>query len=62
MFYYPNREQAIKIQQALETLYKGIGGAYYSGDSAWQYVKDRTKVDLKSILEELAAENTSGKA
>lgn len=24
MFYYPNRTQAIKIQQTLETLYNGI--------------------------------------
>jgi hypothetical protein len=56
MFYYPNREQAIKIQQALETLYKGLNGFYYYGDSAWEYVRERTTVDLKRILEELAAE------
>lgn len=56
MFYYPNREQAIKIQSALETLYKGIGGEYYHGDSAWKYVKDRTGIDLKNILEKIAQE------
>lgn len=27
MFYYPQRSQAKKIQETLETLYKGIGGA-----------------------------------
>jgi|SRR2546423_546239 len=56
MFYYPNREQAIKIQRALETLYKGMNGFYYYGDSAWEYVRKRTGVDLKQILEKLAAE------
>jgi len=59
MFYYPNREQAIRIQQALETLYKGANGFYYSGDAAWAYVKQRTGVDLKRILEEIAAEKAT---
>lgn len=58
MFYYPNREQAMKIQSTLETLYKGIGGYYYYGDDAWSYVKDRTGVDLKNILEKIAQENS----
>jgi len=57
MFYYPNRTQAVKIQNTLETLYNGIGGEYYFGDSAWEYVKDRTKIDLKQILEDIAKEN-----
>lgn len=50
MFYYPNREQAIKIQETLKTLYIGIGGEYYSGDDAWEYLKKITNVDLKNIL------------
>ncbi len=58
MFYYPNRTQAIKIQNILETLYKGIGGEYYYGDNAWNYVKDRTTVNLKNILEKIAKENS----
>lgn len=58
MFYYPNREQAIKIQKTLETLYKGVNGYYYYGDSAWQYIKDTTDVNLKQILERIAEENT----
>lgn len=57
MFYYPNRAQAIKIQQTLETLYKGVNGQYYYGDAAWQYVKKRTGVDLFAILQTLAKEN-----
>jgi hypothetical protein len=54
MFYYPNRDQAIKIQTTLATLYKGVKGEYYFGDDAWAYVLDRTGVNLKQILEEIA--------
>jgi hypothetical protein len=57
MFYYPNRAQAIKIQQTLETLYKGVNGQYYFGDAAWKYVGQRTGVDLFRILIKLAQEN-----
>jgi hypothetical protein len=57
MFYYPNRAQAIKIQQTLETLYKGVKGHYYYGDAAWAYVKKRTGVELLAILQTLAREN-----
>ena len=58
MFYYPNRAQAIRIQQTLETLYLGVKGRYYYGDAAWAYVRDRTGIDLKAILLEIARENT----
>ncbi len=58
MFYYPNRAQAIRIQQTLETLYTGVGGEYYYGDEAWEYVKEQTGIDLKAILVKLAEENT----
>lgn len=58
MFYYPNRAQAIKIQQTLETLYEGVDGHYFYGDSAWEYVKNTTGVDLKAILTKIADENT----
>ncbi|MCO5194674.1 MAG: ApaLI family restriction endonuclease [Anaerolineae bacterium] len=57
MFFYPNRSQAIKIQQTLATLYSGVNGQYYFGDSAWDYVEKRTEISLKSILEKLADEN-----
>ncbi|MDR0299268.1 MAG: ApaLI family restriction endonuclease [Streptococcaceae bacterium] len=57
MFFYPNREQAIRIQQTLETLYKGIDGEYYYADSAWRHLKIVTGIDLKSILEKIANEN-----
>lgn len=56
MFYYPNRQQATRIQQALQTLYNGIGGQYYYGDNAWDYVEQRTGVNLKAILEGIANE------
>ena len=62
MFYYPNRDQAVRIQQSLETLYAGIGGEYYFGDAAWAYVRERTGVDLKDVLEELAAERAGNDA
>ncbi|MCX7086508.1 MAG: ApaLI family restriction endonuclease [Methylococcales bacterium] len=57
MFYYPNRTQAKRIQETLETLYKGIGGEYHWGDNAWAYVKQRTGFDLKLLLETIAEEN-----
>lgn len=56
MFYYPNRVRAIRIQDALETLYTGVKGHYHHGDGAWTYVHRRSGVDLKAILDELAAE------
>jgi hypothetical protein len=56
MFYYPNRTQAIRIQQTLATLYQGVNGHYYFGDAAWNYVKQRTSVDLHGILTRLAKE------
>lgn len=59
MFYYPNREQAVRIQKALEGLYKGVNGEYHYADAAWAYVKRRTGVDLLGILRELAAERTA---
>ena len=58
MFYYPNREQAIRIQQTLESLYKSVQGEYHYADAAWSYVKQRTDVDLLAILKKLAAERT----
>lgn len=54
MFYYPHRTQAIRIQETLETLYKGINGEYYYGEAAWDYVLQRTAINLKSALEQIA--------
>jgi len=62
MFYYPNREQAIRIQKTLQTLYKGLDGEYHFGDAAWDFVKERTGVDLLTILQQLAEENTENNA
>jgi hypothetical protein len=58
MFYYPNRDQAIRIQRTLQTLYEGLGGRYYFADSAWEYINTTTSVDLRAVLVELAEENT----
>ena len=55
MFYYPQRQKAQRVQETLETLYKGIGGKYYSGDSAWNYIKEFTGVNLLEILEQIAS-------
>ncbi len=57
MFYYPNRTQAIRIQQTLETLYHGVSGSYFYGDAAWEYVCTQTDTDLKAILKRIAQEN-----
>lgn len=54
MFYYPQRSQAQRIQETLETLYVGIGGKYYYGDSAWTYINDFTGINLLEILEKIA--------
>lgn len=56
MFYYPNRDQAQRIQRTLETLYHGVEGEYHYGDGAWQYIQERTGVDLLGILNSIAAE------
>lgn len=53
MFYYPQRKQAKKIQETLKTLYSGIGGQYYCGDDAWDYIKKFTGIDLLEILKEI---------
>jgi hypothetical protein len=58
MFYYPQREQAIKIQQTLKTLYAGVEGEYYSGDEAWNYLQEYSNVDLRAILTEIANQRT----
>lgn len=61
MFYYPNRAQAIKIQDTIQTLYKGLKGEHYFAESAWQYVKKTTGIDLKKILEEIANKRVNQK-
>ena len=58
MFYYPQREQAIRIQQTLKTLYAGVEGEYYGGDEAWEHLKANSGVDLKAILTIIANERT----
>ena len=54
MFYYPNRTQAIKTQDTIKDMYRGLDGLYYFGGSAWNYIKQITDIDLKAILEGIA--------
>jgi ApaLI-like restriction endonuclease len=61
MFYYPNREQAMRIQDTLKTLYKALNGEYYSGDDAWAYLQRKTDIDLAGILTRIAEENSKPK-
>jgi len=60
MFYYPNRSQAMKVQEALQAIYKSVGGEYYFGESAWLVIKERTRIDLLKILEKIADEKDNG--
>lgn len=53
MFFEPNRRQAIKIQRNLRKLYENVGGEYYSGEEAWEYLKYQTGIDLKKLLENM---------
>jgi hypothetical protein len=43
---------------AIRTLYAGLKCEYYSGEAAWEYVKQRTNIDLLSILMKIAKENS----
>ena len=59
MFYYPQRDQAVRIQETLKTLYAGVEGEYYAGDEAWSFVKRYSGVDLKLVLTNIADERFS---
>lgn len=50
MFFEPNRVQAIKVQEKIKKLYQDIGGEYYSGELAWEYLKVNTGIDLKKLF------------
>ena len=56
MFYYPQREQAQRIQDTIATIYNGCDGEYYFGDAAWEYVERLTGINLLDILERIANE------
>lgn len=53
MFFEPNRGQAIKIQAKLKKLYQDVGGEFYSGKEAWDYLKNNTGIDLKKVFNQL---------
>lgn len=50
MFFEPNRDQAAGVQKKLRRLYEEIGGEYYSGKRAWEYLEQKTGIDLKQLL------------
>lgn len=58
MFYYPQRDQAKRIQDTLKTLYAGVNGEYYADDEAWSFIKSYTGIDLKQILTDIADKKT----
>lgn len=60
MFYAPQRDQAIRIQATLATLYQGMDGFYFQGEHAWQHVFEQTHIDLEKILINIAGEQTNG--
>lgn len=50
MFYKPNRTQSIKIQTGIRAIYESLGGEYYAGADAFNYVKEITGIDLLEII------------
>ncbi len=62
MFFYPNRFQAIRIQERLREVYEvEMGGEYYADEEAWDFIKGFTGIDLRKILIDIANENKSNK-
>ena len=59
MFYYPQRAQAIKIQNTLQAIYEEVNGQYYKGEDAWEFLKLYTGYNLKQILTEIDNNRTS---
>lgn len=56
MFYYPNRRQAIRVQETLESIYRSVQGEYYFGKAAWVAVEEKTGINLLEILEKIASQ------
>ena len=38
-------------------LYENIGGEYYSGEAAWEYVKEETGIDMKALFKNIGEYN-----
>ena len=54
MFYKPLRDQAIKIQTKLKTIYENEGGQYYAGKDAFSFLHTYTNNDLEKIIKNIA--------
>lgn len=50
MFFEPNRKQAIAIQSKLRKLYEEVGGEYYAGDNAWNYMQRETDINMRKLF------------
>ncbi|WP_346920728.1 ApaLI family restriction endonuclease [Clostridium sp. UBA7339] len=61
MFFEPNRGQAKEIQKRLKDLYTQVEGEYYSGEEAWEYIKNETDIDLKNMLNEMISKEINEK-
>ena len=53
MFYHPNRKQAQKIQLRLKSIYEEVDGEFYVHNDAWEYLKEKTNIDLRNILKKV---------
>lgn len=53
MLYNPVREEAISIQKKIKKEYENVGGEYYSGKAAWNYIEKKTDIDLRKIISEV---------
>ena len=59
MYFFPNRTQAMKIQAAIQDLYKANNGSYYCAEAAWDHVRSITDIDLLAILQKIASEQAT---
>lgn len=53
MFFKPNREQSQKIQIGIKAIYEELGGQYYAGIDAFNYVQKMTDIDLLKIIKSI---------
>lgn len=61
MLYEPIREEAISIQKKIKKEYEDVGGEYYSGKAAWDYIEKKTGIDLKKVINETKEEEEDKK-
>ena len=57
MFFSPMRDQSIKIQRKLHSIYENEGGKFYEAQDAWKFLEEYTEVDLYSIIKSIGTKN-----